>query len=148
MCSSDLTVAPDLSKAADFVRVDRAPAIGETFAIRASVAYKSTWVRRTRSFSTNAAIAARFAALDEAFAKCLATIDAGAPVARQIGAAFPGAKLVHWSLEACVGSYPLEFIAGDEEAGDARDAKGAGVLAVELHVDSARWLAQGPIGCA
>lgn len=144
-----VTIAPDLGKGADFVRVDRAPVVGEAFAIRASVAYKSTWVRRTRSFSTNPAIAARFAALDAAFATCLATLDVGAPIARQIASAFSAhkdAKLTHWSLEACVGSYPLEFIAGDEEPGDAAAARGAGVLAAEVSLAGTRWLGQGPVG--
>ena len=143
-----VTISPDLSKNANFLRVDRAPEVGASFAIRASVAYKSTWVRHTRSFSTNADMAARFAALDRAFEAGLAGLDAGKPLPAQIDACLAaggGARLTHWSLESCRGSYPLEFIAGDGEAGGEAISLAGGVLAAEATTAGARWIGQRPL---
>ena len=143
-----VTIAPDLSQNADFLRVDRAPRIGASFAIRASVAYKSTWVRHTRSFSTHAPTAVKFAALETAFEALLAKLDASRPLAAQIAAglaAVADARLTHWSLESCRGSYPLEFVAGDSEAAPVGLTLDGGVLSVEASVDDVRWLGQRPL---
>lgn len=144
-----VSIAPDLTRDANFLRVDRAPTVGASFAIRASVAYKSTWVRRTQCFSTDAAVATMFAALDQSFAICLASLDASRPLAKQIAAAFAshaGARLLHWSLEACRGSYPLEFIAGDSAAMEDAVSLDGGVLSVEIASGDLRWLGQAPLG--
>ena len=143
-----VTISPDLSRDSNFLRVDRAPNVGASFAIRASVAYKSTWVRHTRSFSTDPAIATRFAALDEMFETTLSTLDAEKPLAAQIEAGFAaqrGARLEHWSLESCRGSDPLEFIAGDAEAQSGAVSLDGGVLAAEVVVDGVRWIGQRPL---
>lgn len=143
-----VSIAPDLSRDANFLRVDRAPNVGASFAIRASVAYKSTWVRETRSFSTDAITAAQFAALDATFEAALAHLDAGKPLPAQLTAAFAthaGARVTHWSLESCRGSYPLEFIAGDSEASAGAISLNGAVLSVEVAQGGMRWLGQQPL---
>ena len=144
-----VTLAPDLGASANFVRVDRAPVIGASFALRASVAYKSAWVRRTRSFSIDPRCRDLFARLDESFEACVGSLDAGSPIATQISAAFAahsGARLAHWSIEGCRASYPLEFLAGDSEAAGAPLSLDGCVLCAELQVGNVRWLGQAPIG--
>jgi hypothetical protein len=143
-----VSIAPDLSRDANFLRVDRAPNVGAAFAIRASLAYKSTWVRHTRSFSTDPATAARFAAHDAAFEACIAQLDQHKSLAAQLSAGFAkhtGARLAHWSLESCRGSYPLEFIAGDSEANAGSVSLDGAVLSVVLEDGTLRWVGQRPI---
>ena len=45
-----IAAAPDLEKDVRFVRVEGEAALGKTFALRATVAYKGAWVRLVRSF--------------------------------------------------------------------------------------------------
>jgi hypothetical protein len=45
-----IAAAPDLARGARFLRIEGEPARGENFALRATVAYKGTWVRLVRSF--------------------------------------------------------------------------------------------------
>ncbi len=141
-----LTLAPDLSRDARFLRVDRADDIGDCFAIRASLAYKSTWVRRTRSIATTPALAARFAVLEAAIDTLVAKQNAAEPIGEQTIAAIatvPGAVLTSWSLEDCHGSYPLEIVAGDA-LGDAA-AGACSVLTIHANVDGVNWVATRPI---
>jgi hypothetical protein len=59
-----IAAAPNLAREARFVRVEGEAALGETFALRATVACKGTWVRLVRSFGdagTTRAATARFA---------------------------------------------------------------------------------------
>ena len=46
-----IAVAPDLAADRRLIRVARAMPLAGRFAVRASVAYKGSWVRRTRSFA-------------------------------------------------------------------------------------------------
>ncbi len=146
-----VALAPDLSRNANFVRVDRAGEVAASFALRASVAYKSTWVRRTKSFSRDRETAKVFASLDERFEQGCADLHGAAPMGPQIASIFSahdGARVVAWSLEACRGSYPLEYLAGDGEAANEKTSSAGAVLAVELSVQGRRWLAQRPLGIA
>jgi hypothetical protein len=141
-----ISVAPDLARGAGFARVDRLGDVGASFAIRASIAYKSTWVRRTRSLSTNPTIAARFAALEAAMDSLIARNDAPAMIGPRIAAAVarvPGAALAGWLWEECRGSYPLEAVAGGE-LGDAA-AGACAVLTVHATIDGANWISTRPI---
>jgi hypothetical protein len=45
-----IAAAPDLARDARLMRVEGAPALGKSFALRATVAYKGTWVRLVRTF--------------------------------------------------------------------------------------------------
>ncbi len=143
---AQITLAPDLATGASFLRVDRAERVGACFAIRASIAYKSTWTRRTRSIATEASIAPRFAALEAAFDALVARRDAAKPLASQVAAAIggvQGARLEHWLLEDCRGSYPLESVVGDALA-DAV-ASSCSVLTAHATVDGVNWVATRPI---
>jgi len=45
-----LAAAPDLARGARFMRIEGEAAVGKTFALRATVAYKGVWVRLVRTF--------------------------------------------------------------------------------------------------
>jgi len=48
-----LAAAPDLARDCRFKRIEGDAPLGERFALRASVAYKGTWIRLSRTFETN-----------------------------------------------------------------------------------------------
>ena len=49
-------VAPDLARDTRFVRASPTLSLGERFAVRASIAYKGHWIRRTRTFAKDVRI--------------------------------------------------------------------------------------------
>ena len=143
-----VTLAPDLSKGAKFLRVDKAETVGAHFAVRASIAYKSTWVRRTRSFSRETEVAAAFAACDAVFARCVEHLDGRRAIAPQIAAAFKtikGATFASFTLEACRGSDPLEIIAGTGTSDEPEVHLEGCVLSVEAALDGVTWVGGLPI---
>jgi hypothetical protein len=143
-----VTLAPDLTKASRFLRVDRAGAVAASFAVRSSVAYKSTWVRRTRSVSSDAGVAARFAAAAQTVTSLVAKLDGTRPLAAQIDAGvapLPGVKVQSWALEACRGSYPLEIVAGTGASDDAPGALAGSVLTVTLDLGGIAYVDSRPI---
>ncbi len=138
-----VTIASDLSRDDCFQRVDRAADPGASFALRASLAYKSTWVRHTRCFSKDADTAALFARLDSAFRECLRLSGPAQSLRSQIAAGLArvsGARLTHCSVEACLGSYPLEAAAlegGEPAAGS--------VVCAKATIGALRWIGQLPV---
>ncbi len=93
-----IAAAPDLAHDARFMRVEDEVATGKTFALRATLAYKGTWVRLIRAFcegSTAQQAAAR-----------LAQAVADLPHAR----GFSG--FATWSVEGCRMAQPLEPLMG------------------------------------
>jgi hypothetical protein len=143
-----VTLAPDLTKASRFLRVDRAGAVAASFAVRSSVAYKSTWVRRTRSVSSDAGVAARFAAAAQTVTSLVAKLDGTRPLAAQIDAGvapLPGVKVQSWALEACRGSYPLEIVAGTGASDDAPGALAGSLLTVTLDLGGIAYVDSRPI---
>jgi hypothetical protein len=142
-----IAVAPDLAADRRMIRVAGALPLAEPFAVRASVAYKGCWVRRTRSFARDAANAAAFARAEAWLAKLVTSIEPGKPLSAQISSRLrelPGATWRSWMAESCIGSYPLETIAS-ATAGDATPAaKSFLVLTVELGLGGMVWLGAAP----
>ena len=94
-----LAAAPDLARDTRLRRIEGDATRGTRFAVRASVAYKATWVRLTRTIGCGAA--ARDAALGQ-----FATAVKGLPGERGF-AGFPS-----WLVEGCRLAQPLEPLAG------------------------------------
>jgi Xaa-Pro aminopeptidase len=93
-----VAAAPDLDRATHFIRPEGAIAPGRSFALRATVAYKGSWVRMTRSFGIAAeALAAAQAQFAAAVAQ-LPNLDGLR--------AFPS-----WSIEGCRLAQPLDVFA-------------------------------------
>jgi hypothetical protein len=93
-----IAVAPDLERDTRFRRIEGEAAHGKTFALRATVAYKGTWIRLIRSVC-EAAIAQEAAAR---FAQAVASLpsDRG----------FPGFR--SWLVEGCRMTQPLDPLIG------------------------------------
>jgi hypothetical protein len=141
-----ITVASDLARDRRMVRASPALPLGPVFAVRASIAYKGVWVRRTRTFAKDAA-AHKLAAIDAWFADTGRSLAPGG-VAQQVTAAvkrLPGADLKDWMAESCRGTNPLQAIAGARVAADATLMAGDHVvLSLALTVDGLPWLGAAP----
>ena len=93
-----VAAAPDLSRSAGFVRIEGEPARGEAYALRATVAYKGTWVRLARTFCK--------AGLEQQAAARLAEAVAQLPSERGF------AGFSSWLVEGCRTAQPLEALMG------------------------------------
>lgn len=108
-----IALAADLAQDTRFGRLSGDLPVGDTFAIRASVAYKGVWVRRIRSYATDPAVAAALVGLDGWFAALLAGLDPGQGLAAQVdrAARARGAEVLGLMVEQCTGTYPLQAAA-------------------------------------
>jgi hypothetical protein len=93
-----MAAAPDLLRDACFMRIEGERPLGKSFALRATVAYKGTWVRLVRTFCEPAV--AREAASRLAQAAAQLPSDRG----------FAG--LTSWLVEGCRMAQPLESLMG------------------------------------
>jgi hypothetical protein len=100
-----MAAAPDLARDQRMRRVEGAAAIGERFALRATVAYKGTWVRLLRTCSRDGA-----ATLDEEATTRFAAAVAELPSERGF------AGFSSWLVEGCRIAQPLEPLMGSRVA--------------------------------
>jgi hypothetical protein len=136
-------VAPDLGRAKAFLRCDRLGALGERFAIRLSLACKGSWIRRTITLSRISEEQATFAAANAAFEHALASPSA-ADALKALEDGFPG-KITAWTVEACVGSYPLEVVACSGGARAFSDIILVSVFSVQADLNGTTWFGTGPV---
>src|SRR5262249_56418896 len=85
-----VAAAPDLARDHRLIRIEGETALGENFALRATVAYKGTWIRLVRTYWRDGAVASGNAA-----AARLAAAVAELPSARSF------APLSSWLVEGC-----------------------------------------------
>src|SRR5262245_2883193 len=138
-----ITVAPDLMADRRMIRATPSLALGAVFALRASIAYKGCWVRRTRTFATGAAGQAAVARAEVWFAQWVPSIASGKSLGEQIAAAARslGAQPNDWMAESCLGSYPLQVIASSRSPSNGAPATGDFVvLSLALTIDGIPWL--------
>jgi hypothetical protein len=115
------------------------------FAVRASIAYKGCWIRRTRTFAKDGSASKA----DAWFDGVARSLEAGTPIAAQLAAKLkelPGAALTSWVAESCIGSYPLSAIASSRTPG--KDAPVNGqflVLTIELTAGGVPWIGARPL---
>src|SRR5262245_5676751 len=112
-----IAIAPDLDLDRRLIQVSGPVPLARRFAVRASIAYKGTWVRRTKSFARDPQGARAMASAEEWLAQIAPSwILAGQLLESQI--ATPLALLRakehvfrhSWMAESCKGTYPLEVI--------------------------------------
>jgi hypothetical protein len=143
-----IAVAADLDADRRLTRVEGAVLLGRRFAVRASVAYKGAWVRRTRTVARDAAGAAAVAKADAWLAQLVSGLDA-TPLAAQIATALmalPGATLDSFMAESSIGTYPLEVVASSRlRSNDGLPAGSFAVLSLALTVDGVPWLGAAPV---
>jgi hypothetical protein len=138
-----VAIAPDLASDRRLNRVSKPTPLADRFAVRASVAYKGCWVRRTRTFARKGGVAHA----EEWFGSIIGAVESGTPLAQLTAAikSLPGATLKSWTAEGCVGSYPLSVVASSRSP--ERDAAVHGsflVLTIELVLDSGPWIGSAP----
>jgi Xaa-Pro aminopeptidase len=138
-----IAVAPDLTADRRLNRTSQPTPLKDRFAVRASIAYKGCWVRRTRTFANDAAKA------DAWLDGIVRSIEVGKPIGAQLSGKvkeLPGASLTSWFIETCWGSYPLMAIAAMHAGG--KDTPTIGqflVLTVELTIDGTPWIGAVPL---
>jgi hypothetical protein len=143
-----IAIAPGLDLDRHMIRVSRPAPLAQRFAVRASVAYKGSWVRRTRSFARDVAGAKAVARAESWLYEFVSSIAPGKPLSAQLAAQLQrlsGASLRSFMAESCVGSYPLEVIATSGAPAQAAPVDGAfTVLTVELAIGGVPWLGAAP----
>ncbi|MPZ37001.1 MAG: hypothetical protein GEU95_02875 [Rhizobiales bacterium] len=136
-----IAIAADLDSDLRMIRVAGTLPLAGRFAVRASVAYKGAWVRRTRSFAHDEAARRAYADADAWLARVASSIEPGQSLAAQLQARLkelPDAMLRNATAESCIGSYPLTAAIGAPSAGSFL------VLAVELSLNGLPWLGAAP----
>jgi hypothetical protein len=142
-------VSPDLARDTRFVRASPTLSLGERFAVRASIAYKGHWIRRTRTFARNDADQQTVARADEWFSTLVSSLSTGTPLAGQIATAtgqLNGATPANWMAESCIGTYPLQAIDSLRQSGvSVVDPGDFLVLTVELTIHGTPWVGAAPV---
>jgi hypothetical protein len=137
-------VNPDLAGPNAFLRSDRLDgALGAQFAVRLSLSLKGAWVRRAITRARAPGQEVIFAAADAAFQDALASGSAPAAL-KALEARFPG-KITAWTVEACVGSYPLETIARSGDNRVSSDILPVSVVSAQAEINRSPWYGAGPI---
>lgn len=126
-----LAAAPDLARDARLFRIEGEAALGKTFALRATVAYKGTWVRLVRSFCQPSTLQKATAQFAQAVAQLPS--DRG----------FAGFR--SWLVEGCRMAQPLDPLMGSR-VGAAKFALPA-LISVQgvLTIDGQTVLAGAPV---
>jgi hypothetical protein len=119
-----VAISPDLARGQKFLRLEGDTAIGRSYAVRATVAYKGTWVRTVRTMFRD---------------------PLRAPIAREAATRFahavaqlPGAQgfagLPSWLVEGCRVAQPLEALMGTRIAEPRPPAPGA-LVSVQASIE-------------
>ena len=104
-----VAIAPDLDADRRFIRASGARLLGRRFAVRATVAYKGSWVRAAQTYARDEKDRDSITRADTWFTDFAATLDARQPIRDQI--ALPSnSELVFWTAEAPVGTRPLAIV--------------------------------------
>jgi Xaa-Pro aminopeptidase len=134
-----IAIAPDLARNRSLYRLEGAAKVSDRFAVRASIAYKGTWVRMTRTLSRDAGNGTT--AAEEQFAAAVAALPDPTALTR----------FKSWLIEGCHATQPLEALAGNMVAEAIGIAPGA-VVSVQATIDTpgGAMLMGAPvlIGCA
>jgi hypothetical protein len=140
-----IAVAPDIDADRRLNRTSQPTALADRFAVRASIAYKGCWVRRTRTFAKDGS-----AAKAEAwFESVVQSIEPNKPLATQLAEkikALPGATLDSWMAESCTGSYPLSVVASSRTPASMSPSNGQLlVLTIESTISDSPWIGTAPL---
>jgi hypothetical protein len=144
-----LGIAPDLDADRRFIRLSGGRCLGRRFAIRATVAYKGAWIRRTRTYAREDVDKLVIARADAWFNAMLGKTDPRGVLLNQIAAALAGlprAQLAVWIAEAAAGTHPLAVIASAEGSRAPLAYDAALVLTVGLDLDGLPWCGAGLVG--
>ena len=119
------------------------------FAIRATVAYKGSWVRHTKTYSQDSNDRSAIERADIWFKLLADRIVPSRPLHGQIASAvarFPNAKRLDWLAEAPMGTRPLAVIDSSARPSETFKPAPALILSVALTVDGMPWCGARLIG--
>jgi hypothetical protein len=136
-----VAIAPDLDADRRFLRLSGARPLGRRYAIRATVVYKGSWVRRTQTFSRDGHDRIAIERADAWFDALAANVTAGRSPRDQIASAnvdLSNAEVVDWLVEAPVGTRPLAVI-GSSAMPDVLTQTPALIVSLALNVDGMPW---------
>jgi hypothetical protein len=137
-----VAIAPDLDSDRRFLRLSGAHPLGRRFAIRATVAYKGSWIRRTRTYSRDNKDQAAIERADGWLKTFAAGITSDRSLGDQIRSAasvLSGATLVDWLGEASVGTRPLTVIVSSAMSNDTMRPAPALIVSIALSIDGVPW---------
>jgi hypothetical protein len=146
-----IAIAPDLDADRRFLRLSGTRPLARRFAIRATVAYKGAWVRRTKTYAQDDKDRFAVARAESWFQNFAANIDAKRTLGGQIDASLAGvsgARLVGWMAEGVVGTRPLAAVASSESLSEAQARAPALVVTIALTIDGVPWCGAGLAGSA
>lgn len=140
-----VAIAPDLQKDIRLVRTKGQVALGETFAIRISIAYNGVWIRRTETFARIAGdgLFTQLALWADGLSE---TVDPSLAIASQLATSSrpEGASISGWTLEAPRGNRPLQVVA--TEKNPTEQSLPYGVLTLRLDTKQGPIVLARPIG--
>ena len=144
-----VAIAPNLDADRRFIRLSGERPLGVRFAIRVTVAYKSAWVRRTKTYAVTEGDRHAIAAADAWFDRFLANAHATTPLSDRIAcdiANLSHARLVFWNAETAIGTRPLAVIASAEKPGGPLPHDAALVVTIRLDIGGLPWCGAGLAG--
>ena len=136
-----VAIAPDLDADRRFLRLSGDGALGRRFAIRATVAYKGTWIRHTKTYSRDDADRLALTRADAWFKKFLSSSSTGVNI-REAIKDFSGGRLAAWMVESPVGTHPLMTVASSEMSSATVPTPYA-IVTIALTVDGVPWCGGG-----
>ena len=139
-----VAIAPDLDSDRRFLRLSGDRPLGRRFAIRATVAYKGSWIRRTKTYSRDDADRLALARADKWFENFLVSSSKGENI-REAIKGLSGGRLAAWMVEAPVGTHPLMAVASSEMPSAALPGPYA-VVSIAVTIDGVPWCGTGLAG--
>lgn len=135
-----IAIAPDVATDARFRRLEGDAALGASFAVRVSLAYKGFWVRRTATLGRGAEPPAAWADAAARFRAAASDLGAGNDLAGKIGGAF-----AHWAATGPFGGSPLADLADSSAA--YRPIGAGSIINLTVHIDTPAgpWIGGGPV---
>ena len=144
-----VAIAPDLDSDRRFLRLSGNRPPGHRFAIRATVAYKGSWVRHAKTYSQDSNDRSAIERIDVWFKVFADRILPSRSLHGQIAPAvarFANARHVDWLAEAPMGTRPLAVIDSTARPSETFIPAPALILSVALTVDDMPWCGARLIG--
>jgi len=137
-----VAIAPNLDSDRRFLRLSGDRPLGRRFAIRATVAYKGSWARRTKTYSQDSKDRLAIERADTWFQALAGRISPSRPFHDQVASAaagLPSAKLIDWLAEAPVGTRPLAVVDSSAAPSETFAPAPALILTVALTIENMAW---------
>lgn len=119
-----IAAAPDLARDQHLARIEGETMIGESFAVRATVAYKGSWIRLGRTFFRDSAATTLCTKAAEQFANAVAQLPSDRAFA----------NFSFWLVEGCRTTQPLDAFMGSRITETRLPATGA-LISVQARID-------------